>query len=550
MSRSSLHRPSLHRPSLHRPLLPILIRTLSLLLLLGSWTQGQPLPGWLVCDSSDDRVVRIEDLDGDGTLTAAEVSIYYDDSSPGPDLSTPNHLLPWNDGHLLCDGGTLDAILRLTDLNLDGDANDPGEVSVFYDNSASGPPLAVPSGLAVGPDGALFVSDDGAGVRAVLRLRDLNGDGDALDGGESAIFFDESGGLMPPLTDPESVAIAPGGALLVGDSANGRIVRLVDLDGDGTALGPGEASEFYNVTGAVLLGDIDAIQVDAAGQVYVVDENDGTIVRLTDLDGDGSALDPGELLIFHSPLEPASLVSDPNDAILIGPARVVVVDGALDAVVLLEDLDGDGAALGPAETRVLFADGGVSLSTPHGIAPLGATEAPPPGLQLDAIEPAIGDAAGGTELLLFGAGFSAPLSVSFGSVSVPASVIDAATLELVAPAHPPALVDVSLQSSTESAALPGAFRFQNRLLRGDVDRDGEIRIGDPISTLQLLFVAGTPEPPCLDAADADDDGEISIDDAILVLLHLFAGGAPPAAPWPSWGFDPTPEGPGCAVAIP
>ena len=93
-----------------------------------------------VCDSGTDAVYRMEDTNQDGTIDpATEVQVFYDDSSPGPDLSTPLHLLGFGNSILVADAGTIDAILRLTDLNGDGDANDAGEVSVLYDDSSSGP---------------------------------------------------------------------------------------------------------------------------------------------------------------------------------------------------------------------------------------------------------------------------------------------------------------------------------------------------------------------------------------------------------------------------
>src|SRR5262245_32207308 len=83
-----------------------------------------------VCDSSDDRVMRLTDRDGSGVVeleAPGEVTVFFDDASEGADLSTPSHLVWGTDGKLyLLDGGTLDAILTLRDANDDGDANDPG----------------------------------------------------------------------------------------------------------------------------------------------------------------------------------------------------------------------------------------------------------------------------------------------------------------------------------------------------------------------------------------------------------------------------------------
>ena len=525
-------------------------RAVLLSALLLSPAAGQTLTEWFVADSADDRVMRLSDLDGDGVLSASEATVFYDDSSDGPDLSTPNHLLPWNSSLLLSDGGTLDAIFALTDLNGDGDANDLGEILPFYDDSSAGPNLSSPNGLTIGADGALYVADDGATVRAVFRMVDLNGDGDALDADEVSVFFDESALLAEPVLDPESIAAASDGSIVIGDTATGRVLRLRDLDGDGTALGAGEATVLYDNSGPVPLADLDAIQIDDAGRVYVVDENVGTILRLEDLNGDGDALDSAEVFLFHDGTQPGALVSDANDFLWVGPGQLVVLDGAVDGLVFLEDLTGDGAALDPSESSVLFEDGGVAFSTPSAIAVPPEMGPPPIGWVVTALTPSIGDAAGGTTVQIIGAGWtlSSTVTVEFGTVSATATVISATELEVIAPAQLPALVDVVVTDGVQTAVLPGAFRAQHRFVRGDVTGDGTIDLADPIALLSHLFVPGSATPTCLDAGDTNDNDQLGLEDGVLLLDYLFGGGPAPEAPFPTSGFDPTPLGPGCATA--
>jgi len=68
---------------------------------------------------------------------------------------------------------------------------------VFPNPTDFGPPVVdmVPTGLTVGPDGALYVSFltgfpflEGASM--VYRLEDTNGDGDAMDAGEMSVYAD------------------------------------------------------------------------------------------------------------------------------------------------------------------------------------------------------------------------------------------------------------------------------------------------------------------------------------------------------------------------
>jgi len=85
----------------------------------------------------------------------------------------------------------------------------------------------------------------------------------------------------------------------------------------------------------------------------------------------------------------------------------------------------------------------------------------------------------------------------------------------------------------------------HRFMRSDANLDAAVDIGDPITVLGGLFLAG--ELLCEDAADANDDGQIDIADAITVLGHLFggSGGLPPAC-----RADPTQDPLGCETATP
>ena len=80
-----------------------------------------------------------------------------------------------------------------------------------------------------------------------------------------------------------------------------------------------------------------------------------------------------------------------------------------------------------------------------------------------------------------------------------------------------------------------------RFIRGDVDLDRQIGIGDPIQILGHLFSGGFLA--CEDAADLDDNEELDISDAIYALRFLFLGSDAPNAPWPEPGPDPTDNGP-------
>src|SRR5690606_34791397 len=91
---------------------------------------------------------------------------------------------------------------------------------------------AVPTGMIVGPDGAVYVSTltgfpFAPGEARVYRLADLNGDGDALDNGEMTVYasgltsatdlaFDADGNLF----------VTQFSANMLGENVPGQLVRV------------------------------------------------------------------------------------------------------------------------------------------------------------------------------------------------------------------------------------------------------------------------------------------------------------------------------------
>ncbi|MBN1419014.1 MAG: FG-GAP repeat protein [Planctomycetes bacterium] len=73
-----------------------------------------------------------------------------------------------------------------------------------------------------------------------------------------------------------------------------------------------------------------------------------------------------------------------------------------------------------------------------------------------------------------------------------------------------------------------------RFIRGEVNGDGRMDIGDPVAILNYLFSDGAA-PPCIAAADVNADGMVDIGDGVFLLSYLFAHGLEPAAPFPECG---------------
>ncbi len=89
---------------------------------------------------------------------------------------------------------------------------------------------------------------------------------------------------------------------------------------------------------------------------------------------------------------------------------------------------------------------------------------------------------------------------------------------------------------------------ENPFLRADANADTDVEMEDAIYTLKYLYVPGSPQPPCMDAADSDDGGSIRLSDAIYTLKYLYVPGSPaPPDPGPlNCGLDPTQDDLNCA----
>ena len=322
-----------------------------------------------VTDSTDDRGIVLEDRNESGTFEpemTGEVEVYYDDSSEGPDLSNPSHLARDESGVLyLLDGGTLDVVLTLVDINGDGDANDVVEVQEFYSSESGAVELRTPNTMIFGPDGGLYIADDSSTAPRIVRLEDLNRDGDAMDEGEAAIVYELSAFSVEVPRDPESIAFGADGTMYVGDSTSQAIFAMTDRDGDGTFLGAQEIEVFYQSPTDSPMMDIDCLAVlDRA--VFFCDEDTGLILRLYDANGDG-AIASNEVSVFLDGTA-ERLVRDINDFALLDDGRFFALDGAADTLFLIEDLSGDGDALDEGEVIRLIVDDGATLATPSALA--------------------------------------------------------------------------------------------------------------------------------------------------------------------------------------
>ena len=248
-----------------------------------------------------DAIWRLIDGDADGAFgSAGEITPVVGDATtgfgPGNGPFSPQEIVfagpagggggVGGVGYMRESGTANQGVWRLQDLNNNGRADDPGEFTLFF-GAGNGSGVTVSAGFAVDVDptrpGAVYMLQTATGgVDQLYRLRDGNGDGDAMDAGEAELVFStaEAG-----FTSIDAMALADGSVLISengGDATkNGSIIRLRDIDGDGRFASTGERSTWLL---AAVSGRIRAVR---AMSLYPVPPALPTRCNLADVTGIG-----------------------------------------------------------------------------------------------------------------------------------------------------------------------------------------------------------------------------------------------------------------------
>ncbi|MCA9283575.1 MAG: hypothetical protein KDA22_00055 [Phycisphaerales bacterium] len=340
-------------------------------------SHAQPAPmsarigGVLVGDLTLDTIYLTRDLNGDGDVSdPGETTVFFDDTNAsGLAGSTGNIFAIFQSvdrSVYFADGGS-DTVYRLRDLNNDRDAQDAGEAAVWFSAAnAEGFGLPTPNGIWQGADGAVYILNAGTGSNpsdAIYRTQDLNADGDADDLGEATVWFD----LQTLVTDSSAFDL-----VFIGDVAYfsdtvgplpDAVYRAEDLDRSGT-IDAGEFNVFADESSPFGLQIGTGLVTD--GTSLFIGESlasaDQPLYRLTDLDGSGAIDDAGEVAtVWTESQVPAGFELGSSFGLAIGPDARLALGSAgattADNVFLLQDLNADGDYLDDGETTV-WANGG------------------------------------------------------------------------------------------------------------------------------------------------------------------------------------------------
>jgi DNA-binding beta-propeller fold protein YncE len=247
--------------------------------------------------------------------------------------------------------------------------------------------LDTPGGLAVGPDGNLYLADAHAAAIRVIDGATLTSAPFAGSPDGNAGFSGDGGpALGARLSEPDGLAFAPDGDLVFADSENHRIRRIDRATGVITTIA-GSGAAGWNGDGlpalATALDQPSAVAVAPNGDVYIADAMNNRVRRLDHatglietvagngrVDEDGARVGDGGPATSARLFMPSDVALAPNGDLYIADThhnRIRVVDAATGRI---RTVAGSGA-FGRAPDEVEAIRG--ALSTPTGIA-LVATE--------------------------------------------------------------------------------------------------------------------------------------------------------------------------------
>lgn len=168
-------------------------------------------------------------------------------------------------------------------------------------------------------------------------------------------------------------------SLLIGDSSSKSILIATDLDQDNQYQSPGEITVFFDPGIAVnpvtqmpfgAPGSPDVLAADRLGSIYVVYNSTAPVViRLSDTNRDGDAMDPGESHVFlDGALAGLSLFTTRGFVIDVNGIAWLTADTlGIDYVVRFEDVNQNGVVHDPLESTIVYDD---ALAATNGNAPL------------------------------------------------------------------------------------------------------------------------------------------------------------------------------------
>jgi serine/threonine-protein kinase len=206
----------------------------------------------------------------------------------------------------------------------------------FGDGVGTGASFNSPSGVAVGADGLVFVAD-----QSNHRIRQVAPTGAVTTlAGDGMGAFIDGAGAGASFNRPAGVAIDGGGALLVADAGNHRIRILAPTTGAVSTLAGGGGAALADGVGTACAFDTPSgIAVDANGAVLVADTGNNALRKIIVPGGGGGAavstLAGGGAPGFYDGVGTSAAFSAPEGVAVDGAGSLYIADGGNNRLRLL-----------------------------------------------------------------------------------------------------------------------------------------------------------------------------------------------------------------------
>ncbi len=336
---------------------------------------------FIIADRTNDAQFRVRDLNNNGIIDNDEIFLWFSGTNAA---GTPAATNPTAQAISVCRimilGDQQNArVLRITDADNDGDAQDLGESSVFVAaGNSAGLSFAFPTGVAFDSQCRAYVVNAGnaSGPDAIYRLVDLNGDGDAMDqvrGVHEATLYVADGAFGAgngPYSPQEIFFDSNDVGYLHNSSTNLHgIFRFVDSNNNGRADDAGEFTTFLDTNNAsavpIVAGfalEPDRFRMNLHTAMYTLQTASGGVdqlVRAVDLNDDHDAQDTGEATLVWS--NPAAGFTG-IDVISLLNGDVLVTDNSGNTVVRLHDANNNGNFMDAGEQTVYCLNGAATMA--------------------------------------------------------------------------------------------------------------------------------------------------------------------------------------------
>jgi hypothetical protein len=279
-----------------------------------------------------------------------EVAPLYVDTVGSVALSEPWCLTASADDTVYVGDHVEDIVLWLNDSDEDDDASVAGQHGVFFD----GKPGGNASGIVMGHVNALTMQPGSTSAvvwlvtsntqasesDAIVRLEDLDSDGDANDLGEARVFY-----TIPESTlldsEPTSLRLDPSGTVYyVENGSTGAYARgvyaLRDLDASGVIDQPNEVGAYFLPNAQASTADLTSVDRDAYSRLYLLDRANHVVWRTSDADASGT-IDPSTEASIHWNYSPSI---DAWDFAVLGTGEIYLGNsGGPDQLLTTDDLD-------------------------------------------------------------------------------------------------------------------------------------------------------------------------------------------------------------------